>query len=609
MTALDNVANGMLYTGALSRERREAARVALERVGLGHRLDAPAGAAVGRRAPAGRDRAGDRQAAGDHPRRRADRQPRLDVGRRGRRPAARAGVRRRDARADHPRPRDRCARSRGASRCATARSSPTSGDDRATSPRRPGLRRGARGLRCSVRRWLRACAPAGCAPRCRRSGSRSGSARWSPSSACRPPARPSLLAEIDALGTNLLTVTPGPDVPRRTTRVLPDAVGADDRRTCRNVDSERRRLPGLGRQRATAARTCPRARPVASASTPPATNLPRRSGASMAARPLPGRGQRPLPEVVLGAQAATRPADPQRRRSRPGVPRQHLVQRGRHPQAGAARLLASTPPCSSRCPVAERLFQTQPNPSEIYVRADVNARDRGRRTCSRRPPIPSSPTASRSRRPSDALEARAAAKGQFTTLLLGLGAVALLVGRDRDRQHHGHLRARAAWRDRPAPRAGRHPAPHHASSSSPSPRCSPCSAGSPACALGAGATEVYAVTRNEPFVVPLYALIAARRRRPGDRRAGRPVPRGQGRPAQPDRGAAGGLKRGRRAVLLRRVDTRRHSLGSCREGARARRRRTSGSGIPRAVLSVSSPLRCPIDCDEVRLVASGSLRT
>jgi putative ABC transport system ATP-binding protein len=39
MTALDNVANGMLYTGARSRERREAAREALGRVGLGHRLD------------------------------------------------------------------------------------------------------------------------------------------------------------------------------------------------------------------------------------------------------------------------------------------------------------------------------------------------------------------------------------------------------------------------------------------------------------------------------------------------------------------------------------------------------------------------------------------
>jgi putative ABC transport system ATP-binding protein len=38
MTAVDNVANGMLYTGAPAQKRREAARVALQRVGLGHRL-------------------------------------------------------------------------------------------------------------------------------------------------------------------------------------------------------------------------------------------------------------------------------------------------------------------------------------------------------------------------------------------------------------------------------------------------------------------------------------------------------------------------------------------------------------------------------------------
>jgi putative ABC transport system ATP-binding protein len=39
MTAVDNVATGMLYTGARSRDRREAARSALDRVGLGHRLE------------------------------------------------------------------------------------------------------------------------------------------------------------------------------------------------------------------------------------------------------------------------------------------------------------------------------------------------------------------------------------------------------------------------------------------------------------------------------------------------------------------------------------------------------------------------------------------
>jgi putative ABC transport system ATP-binding protein len=39
MSVVDNVALGMLYTGQPLRQRREVARLALERVGLSHRLD------------------------------------------------------------------------------------------------------------------------------------------------------------------------------------------------------------------------------------------------------------------------------------------------------------------------------------------------------------------------------------------------------------------------------------------------------------------------------------------------------------------------------------------------------------------------------------------
>ncbi|UJP41492.1 ABC transporter permease [Cellulomonas palmilytica] len=79
-------------------------------------------------------------------------------------------------------------------------------------------------------------------------------------------------------------------------------------------------------------------------------------------------------------------------------------------------------------PVATAVLTADdPPPSRVYVRADPSAvvatRDLLARTAN-----PAAPDEVRVSRPSDALEAQVAADESFTTLALGLGAVALLVG-------------------------------------------------------------------------------------------------------------------------------------------------------------------------------------
>jgi putative ABC transport system permease protein len=158
-------------------------------------------------------------------------------------------------------------------------------------------------------------------------------------------------------------------------------------------------------------------------------------------------------------------------------------------------------------PVAERLFRTQPNPTTIYLRANV---DHVPSVSNLLAPTadPQQPDGVQVSRPSDSLEARAAAKTQFTTLLLALGAVALLVGGIgianimvisvlERRGEIGLRRALGATR--------RHISSQFLMESA----LLAALGGVAGLVFGAIATLVYSIAQNQPMVVPAYALIAA----------------------------------------------------------------------------------------------------
>jgi putative ABC transport system permease protein len=158
-------------------------------------------------------------------------------------------------------------------------------------------------------------------------------------------------------------------------------------------------------------------------------------------------------------------------------------------------------------PAAERIFQTQPNPSEIYVRANVSQVTQVSNLLAPTAD-PQNADGVQVSRPSDALEARAAAKGQFTTLLLGLGAVALLVGAIgianimvisvlERRGEIGLRRALGATR--------RHISAQFLAESA----LLAAVGGVAGLLFGALATFVYSHAQNQPMVIPGYALVAA----------------------------------------------------------------------------------------------------
>ncbi len=312
-----------------------------------------------------------------------------------------------------------------------------------------------------------------------------------------------LLATIDALGTNLLTVSPGTTF-TGANELLPNTAVA----MIGHMPNVSRAAAVYQVSGANVYRTplVPVAQTGGIGLDAADDNLPQVMGAGMAAGHFLDGVSRRYPEAVLGAEAAqvlqiTRVG---------GHIMVYLGDRWFTVVGIMKSAVLDTTLDSSvfiSLPVAERLFGVLPNPSEIYVRAHQNDVI-GVSNLLAATADPQNASAVQVSRPSDVLEARAAAKGQFTTLLLGLGAVALLVGAIgianimvisvlERRGEIGLRRALGATR-------------RHISLQFLAESALLAALGSVAgLLLGAGATEAYALAQNEPFVVPLYALVAA----------------------------------------------------------------------------------------------------
>jgi putative ABC transport system permease protein len=316
-------------------------------------------------------------------------------------------------------------------------------------------------------------------------------------------AQANLLAEIDRLGTNLLTVSPG-------TSFTGDTVNLP--RTATTM------ITGMNRVQSAAAVYQLSSGVVLRTPYVPAEQtggigvdaaqdgLPAVLGTSMASGRFLNRVSDRYPEVVLGAQAAQT---------------LELTAIGHHLMVdlngtwftviGVMRSATLDTTLDDTVfislPVAERLFGVTAAASEIYVRANQDD-VLGVANLLAATADPQDPSGVQITRPSDALKARAAAKGQFTTLLLGLGAVALLVGAIGIAnimvisvlERRGEIGLRRALGARRI----------HVSAQFLTESALLAALGAIAgLGLGAGATAVYALGQHEPFVVPTYALIVA----------------------------------------------------------------------------------------------------
>jgi len=235
--------------------------------------------------------------------------------------------------------------------------------------------------------------------------------------------RANLLAQLDQLGTNLLTVTPG-----RTFLGEDALLPRESAATVGRLDSVR----GVSSTAAVPDVTVRRTDQVSLANT---SGLAVRwtdldllgtlQGSVYRGRWLNEATAR-YPAVVLGWVAA----------QRLGVvdleqPTEVYVGGRWFTVVGVLRPLPLAPEIDRSAliglPVAQEQFLASDSPDTVYVRAATDQVD-GTRDLLPRAANPEHPDQVNVSRPSDALAARAAAQDAFTSLFLGLGAVALLVG-------------------------------------------------------------------------------------------------------------------------------------------------------------------------------------